>query len=1104
MHLLARDLHGLDDAGSAVDLEQTPAEIVFLSFSDSELCQLARQHERDCSSGASLRCASLAQLKHPFSVDLYLDKVARHARLVVVRLLGGKDYWPYGVEQLSAAARQHDFSLAIVPGDGLDDARLRKASTLSPQDCTRIWSFLQDGGPENLRSFLGFAGSLIGKPSNWREPVPVAAAGYCLSARRAPQPGSARALIVFYRSVFLADDIAPILALADALTERGLAVEAVFVASLKEKSSEQFLLEVIGASRPDVIINTTAFSARGAQGCVLDFADAPVLQAALATSTREAWAASKRGANGADLAMNIVLPEVDGRIFTRAISFKAPSATRLASEFYEMRHVPEQSRVDFVADLAANWARLRAKENREKSLSLILSDYPARRGRGSYAIGLDTLASVQAIVEALESAGYDVESFSTRFGGEEQAAPSLMRMLEEGVHSARLPLEDYRRKFEALPPGFVTSVRDAWGEPEQDPTCRDDAFHFSCIESGKLVVALQPDRGARAERREIYHDSEAAPRHAYVAFYLWLRHVRDIDALVHLGTHGTLEWLPGKSVMLSADCAPEAVLGPTPLIYPFIVNDPGEAAQAKRRTCAITIGHITPPLAQAQLYDVAARIENMLDEYSNAATLDPRRAKLIAGAIVEEAERCGLAQECGVSREGDTAEALSRLDAWLCDVKELRVGDGLHVFGRTQDGDPMRKVCAEAEMSALLRALEGRFIEPGPAGAPSRGRVDVLPTGRNLFCIDPRHAPTRTAYDIGRCAAREVMTRHAQDHGEWPRAIMLDLWGSATIRTGGEDFAQALALLGVIPIWDDATARVTGFEIEPMSKREFPRVDVTLHISGLFRDMFPALISLFHDAVKAVAALNEEVDVNPLTQQGADALERIFGVAQGAYGLGLAEKISRGDWATREELGAAFLDAGGNVYDRAGESLPAREQFASRVASADALVHVQDMAEVDVLTGAAFNEFEGGFVAANCALGGTAAVTHVDASQPQGISARSLKTEVARVVRGRAANPQWIKGQMRHGHRGAGEIAETIDNLFAFSALGDLVTDAQFDLVFDATLGDDAVRNFILRENPRAYEAIAHVFEEALRRGLWRSRRNSVHVLREGVDAQRA
>ncbi|MGA8170213.1 MAG: cobaltochelatase subunit CobN [Methylocystis sp.] len=1096
MHLLARDLHGLDDADAAVDLDQTPAEIVFLSFSDSELGLLAQVHDADAGLRPSLRCASLARLKHPYSVDLYLDKVARHARLVVVRLLGGKDYWSYGVEQLGALSRAQGFALAIVPGDNLDDPRLREASTLPPRECARIWSFFQDGGAENMRAFLGFAGGLVGKPAPWRDSARVESAGYCDAARRIANADARRALLVFYRSVFLSDDYAPIVALADALSARGLAVEAVFVASLKESVSEEFLRETIGAFRPDVIVNTTAFSARGAKGGVLDLADAPVLQAALATSTREAWAASKRGANGADLAMNIVLPEVDGRIFTRAISFKAPADTLLASQFAQTRHAPEPSRIAFVAELAANWAGLRRKANRAKSLALILSDYPARRGRGGYAIGLDTQASVEAIVGALREAGYDIG---------EMAPPSdLMRALEDGRHLARLPLDDYRRLFEGLPREFTNSVRDAWGEPERDLACRDGAFHFSCVETGKLVIALQPDRGAKAERRETYHDADAPPRHFYVAFYLWLREERAIDALIHLGTHGTLEWLPGKSAMLGEDCAPEALLGPTPLIYPFIVNDPGEAAQAKRRACAVTIGHLTPPLEQAQLYDDAARIEQMLDEYANAATLDPRRAKLIAGAILEEAERSGLGAECGVTRGADAADVLTRLDAWLCDMKEMRIGDGLHVFGRARDDDAMRAACAKAEMSALLRALSGRFIEPGPAGAPSRGRVDVLPTGRNLFCIDPRHVPTRVACDIGRRAAHEVITRHAREHGDWPRAIMLDLWGSATIRTGGEDFAQALALLGVIPLWDNATARVIGFEIEPMAKRDFPRVDVTLHISGLFRDMFPGLIALFHDAVNAVAALEEQADANPLTRFRSDPLDRIFGAAQGVYGLGLGEAISRGSWTKREELGAAFLDAGGHAYDRAGESAPARDKFAARVAGADALVHAQDMAEVDVLAGPAFAEFEGGFAAANRALGGAAALVHLDATRPEKLRARSLREEVARVLRARVANPRWLEGQMRHGHRGAGEIAEAIDNLFAFAALGDLVSDAQFDLAFAATIGDECVREFILTENPRAHEAIRRAFNEALARGLWRSRRNSVHVLSEVADAKRA
>jgi cobaltochelatase CobN len=1108
MHLLARDLHGLDDAGAAVDLRQSPGKIVFLSFSDSELCLLARAHEQNAAAFASLRCASLAQLKHPYSVDLYIENVARHARLVVVRLLGGKDYWSYGVEQLQAAARAKKFALAIVPGDMHGDARLTSASTLLDADLRRIWSFFQDGGPDNLRAFLGFAETLVGKTAPWRDSVPVAIAGRCEAACRAGLSEAPRAFIVFYRSAFLADDIAPIVALADALRARDFAVEAAFVASLKDGASEDYVARALGAFRPDVIVNATAFSARGDRGGVLDQADAPVLQVALATFTREAWSRSARGANGADLAMNVVLPEVDGRIFTRAISFKAEAPARLASEFAELRHAPDSSRVNFVAELAANWARLRRKPNGEKSLALVLSDYPARRGRGGYAIGLDTPASVGAIVEALSGAGYDVgeECSLPPCGGglgwgvaqdlagsrdpHPQPLPArgrgvcareLMRALEAGAHCAEFPLAEYQRLFDSLPQDFTTKIVAAWGEPEDDPAFHDGAFRFSCIEQGKIVVALQQDRGARAQRRETYHDAELAPRHAFVAFYLWLRFTRRIDALVHLGTHGALEWLPGKSVMLAADCAPEVVLGPTPLIYPFIVNDPGEAAQAKRRSCAVTIGHLTPPLIEAELFDAAGKIETLLDEYASAATLDPRRARLIADTILEEADRNGLMEECGAGAEA--SEKLARLDAWLCDIKEMRIGDGLHVFGGG--------ACGQEEMRALLRALDGRFIEPGPAGAPSRGRADVLPTGRNLFCIDPRHVPTRTAYDIGRRAAREVMTRHAQEHGDWPRAILLDLWGSATIRTGGEDFAQALALLGVIPLWDDASARVSGFEIEPMAKREFPRVDVTLQISGLFRDMFPGLIALFHDAARAVALLDEDEAFNPLTRAGVDA-QRIFGAAHGTYGLGLAETIARGEFSSREDLANGYLDAAGHAYDREGESAPAREQFAARVSGADALVHVQDMAETDVLTGSAFAEFEGGFAAANRALGGAADLVHLDATRPESLRARSLEAELARVVRARLANPRWLAGQMRHGHRGAGEIAEGVDNLFAFAATSGLVGDAQFDLVFSATLGKDTVRDFLARENPRALEAIARVFEQAVRRGLWRTRRNSV------------
>ena len=579
--------------------------------------------------------------------------------------------------------------------------------------------------------------------------------------------------------------------------------------------------------------------------------------------------------------------------------------------------------------------------------------------------------------------------------------------------------------------------------------------------------------------------SALAPPHAYFAFYLWLRRVETIDAMIHLGAHGTLEWLPGKSAALSSDCAPEIILGPTPVVYPFIVNNPGEAAQAKRRIGAVTLGHCTPLLVEAGPHGAAQDLESLFDEYAEAQDLDPRRARAIAKLILEKAGESGLEQECSASGLEPEA-ALKALDAWLCDLKELRIGDGLHIYGREGSADA---ASAAGERRGLLQALAGRFVEPGPGGAPSRGRLDVFPTGRNLFGIDPRAVPTRNAWEIGRRTADEVIARYAQDHGEWPKRIVLDLWGSATMRTGGDDIAQALALLGVRPQWDHASNRVNGFEILPLALIGRSRVDVTLRISGLFRDVFASQIALMHQAVRAVAGLDEPPDENPLAGQTAPL--RIFGAAPGRYGIGLTRTLAESAWMQRGELGAAYLKATSHSYGAEGEGAAATSAFAQRVATADAFVHAQDMAGQDVLDSDAFAEHEGGFAAAAGAAGRTPALYHVDTTRPDMSVVRPLRQEIARVLRGRAINPRWLAGQMRHGHRGASEITETLDNLFAYAAMTDAVESRQFDLLFDATLGNERVRDFLVDANPLAAQSMAARFDEAARRGFWLSRRNS-------------
>ena len=791
--------------------------------------------------------------------------------------------------------------------------------------------------------------------------------------------------------------------------------------------------------------------------------------------------------------MQVVLPELDGRLLTTAISFKAEAPPVAGLDFSRVTHRPDADGVAIAADRAAGWARLRATPAAERRVAIVLSDYPGG-GQVAHAVGLDTLASLAAIRELLAGEGYAT------------GAEPL-----DAVRAPEIPtltLSAYRALFATLPAAFQAAVNAAWGEADGD-------FSHRCIVRENLVVAIQPDRGHVLDRKAGYHDADLPPRHEYVAFHLWLRCVRDVHAVVHLGTHGTLEWLPGKSAALSSACAPVALLRGLPVIYPFIVNNPGEAAAAKRRLGAVTIGHLTPPLKAAGVHGPARDLERLIDEYAGADGLDARRTRSLRRDILERAEQVGLLAESGARGLPDD-DALARLDAYLCDVKALQIRDGLHVFGRMPPGrDVMVETlragapgfCEAAfdaspasENAALLAALDGRFVPAGPAGAPSRGRADVLPTGRNLFAADPRAIPTRSAVALAKKAAEALLLRHTQDHGDWPRALVIDLWGSATIRTGGEDLALALTLIGAKPLWDEGSARVTGIEVVPIAELDHPRIDVSLRISGLFRDAFAGQIALFDAAVRAVAARDEAADWNPLAAacRGLSgpalrsAATRVFGPAPGAYGAGAGALIERGAWSGRDELGAAYLAAGAFGYGADLDGAPDAAGFAAAVARASAFVRSQDHREIDLLDSPDFAAFTGGFAAASASLGAAPAIYHADTADPEAPRIRSVAEEVARVVRGRAANPAWIAGMTRHGYRGAAEIARGVDSLFAFAATLPSRLDTQFELLFDATLGCEETDGFLRSANPDARAAMAARFAEARDRGLWHSGRNDL------------
>jgi cobaltochelatase CobN len=710
-------------------------------------------------------------------------------------------------------------------------------------------------------------------------------------------------------------------------------------------------------------------------------------------------------------------------------------------------------------------------------VALVLSTYPGREDQMAHAVGLDAPASAAAILHALAAEGWNVET------------PDAGALVN-GLQAERIawPLADYRAALDTLHPDLRAELARVWGAPEADPDAQDGAIRLRALRLGNAVVALQPERGLSPDRKGEYHDQRRPPRHAYVAFHLWLRAAARVDALVHVGAHGTLEWLPGKSVALSDACWPEALIGPLPVVYPFIVNDPGEAAMAKRRLGAATLGHMTPPLRPAGVPENLRALETLLDEYGTADGLDPSRRDRLTAAILDSTRAAGLDRELAIPDGADAADILTRVDAFVCDVKEAQYAEGLHVYGAAGS-------CAEAERDALLTALAGRAVDPGPAGSPWRGRTDVLPTGRNLFSVDPRATPSRDAAAEGARMAEALVTRHLQDHGDWPRSVVVDLWGSTTMRTAGAEFAMALALIGAAPTWD-GTGRVNGFEILPLALLGRPRVDAALRVSGLFRDVFPGLMALYDQAAAAVAAREEAPEDNPLRADG----PRVFGPAPGAYGVGVAATFGALDADALAEAGRTWLAHSAHAYG-AQDGAPAADAIAARAAQADAFVHVQDLPETDLFMAPDYAAHVGGFAAARAALGAAPApLWHLDATRAGAPKARALDEEAARVVRARAANPGWIAGMMRHGFRGAAEIAATLDQMAALAHLTGAVKPRHFDLYFAATLAQDNVRAFLADANPAALAEMRCRFDALRAAGFWTPLSNSaVALLAEGA-----
>ncbi|NJP94564.1 cobaltochelatase subunit CobN [Nonomuraea sp. FMUSA5-5] len=1235
--------------------------VLLLSTSDTDLLS-AR------ASAAPYRLGNPARLT-PDDLPALLEGVD----LVVVRLLGGRRAWAEGLDALLAGPRP----VVVLGGEQAPDAELMELSTVSGGVCAEAHAYLAHGGPANLgelHAFLSDTVLLTGR--GFAPPAPTPSWGRLERTARShtgPVIG-----VLYYRAHHLAGNTAFVAALCDAVEDAGGQARPIFCSSLRTAGPD--LLDALRATDALVVTVLAAGGTRpataGAGGDdeawdvgALAALDVPILQGLCLTTGRQAWEENDDGLSPLDAASQVAIPEFDGRIITVPFSFKEIDEDGLT--VYEA----DPERAARVAGIAVRHGLLRHVPPAGRRLVVMLSAYPTKHSRVGNAVGLDTPASTVRLLARLAEAGYDLgDGFP---GVAEQDGDALIHALiaaggqdpdwltEEHLagNPVRISAASYEQWYRTLPDDLRSAMERHWGPPPGELFVHDGDIVLAALRAGNVVVMVQPPRGFGENPIAIYHDPDLPPSHHYLAAYRWLSAEFGAHAMVHVGKHGNLEWLPGKSAGMSAACATDAAIGDLPLVYPFLVNDPGEGTQAKRRAHAVLVDHMVPPMARADTYGDIARLEQLLDEHATIAAMDPAKLPAIRAQIWTLIQAARLDHDLGLAdrpHDSEFDDFLLHVDGWLCEVKDAQIRDGLHVLGQApagpvrvdlvlamlrarqlwagreslpglrealglaEDGtaglaavdraeavaralvegmeergwtpeaapEVVRAVLADAlpdavrtpradrtppaegtppaggtppaegtppadrallphrkpdadrsapddvdvspgpdtglvtriltfaateivprlarttdELDHVLHALDGGYVPAGPSGSPLRGLVNVLPTGRNFYSVDPRAVPSRLAWETGQAMAESLLERYRTDTGEWPRSVGLSVWGTSAMRTAGDDVAEVLALLGVRPEWDEASRRVTRLEPIPLAELGRPRIDVTVRISGFFRDAFPHVVSMLDDAVRLVAGLDEPHEHNYVRAHVAETLAgtpagpsagsaagsderratmRIFGSAPGAYGAGLLPLIDSRNWRDDADLAEVYAVWGGYAYGRDLDGVAARPQMEDAYRRIAVAAKNVDSQEHDIADSDDYFQYHGGMVATVRALTGRAPAAYVgDSTRPDAVRTRTLSEETARIFRARVVNPRWLAAMRRHGYKGAFELAATVDYLFGYDATTGVVADWMYDKLTETYVLDPDNQAFLAESNPWALHGIAERLLEAAERGMW-------------------
>ncbi|HTN23300.1 MAG TPA: cobaltochelatase subunit CobN [Solirubrobacteraceae bacterium] len=1208
----------------------------FVTTADTEILATASAVARLPAGFPAVRCANPFGAPDP---EAFVEEVLDGARVVLCRILGGRRGWPGGFDLLRERCRRRGIVLLALGGEVAPDAEMTGLSLAPPGAVAQAGEYLRHGDVENVEQLLRFlADTFLLEGHGFDAPHAVADLGVYVpgigdvplaDAVAGHDAGRPTIGVCFYRAHRITGNTAFVDALCAAIEAAGADALAVWSTTLRRDPDGQVpALALLDGHVDALLVTMLATGGSGAADVGDDWLgwdagalaalDVPVFQAVCATTSRAAWAASATGLAPLDAATQVAIPEFDGRILAGVVSFKERDAGVSAVGVAPSRYVPDPERCARVAGLAVRTARLRLLPAAQRRVAVLLTSFPTKHAKVGMAVGLDTPASALKLLDALHGDGMDVarpfghQVAGSGNGGVRNPGDELMHaLIAAGGHDPefltddqlaaaplRLPAADYERWYATLPADLRAAIEERWGPPPGDRyLSKSDRgswdFVVAGLALGNVLVAIQPPRGYGEDPVGIYHDPELPPTHHYLACYRFIDAVWGADAIVHLGKHGTLEWLPGKTLALSAGCAPDAVLGDMPLVYPFVVNDPGEGVQAKRRAHAVIVDHLVPPMMRADTYDELAELEALLDEYARLEVLDPTKLPGLAARIWSAIERANLQADLDVhERPDDLGLLVEHIDGYLCEVKDIQIKDGLHVLGQAPEGEQLRgltaallrlgssgvpgfrdaitaargepatdgdragvdrleavqmalldalaatgwdagaaaDVCASVlggrddgvecvlrfaaaeivprirrcgdELTNIVAALNGRHVPAGPSGAPTRGRLDVLPTGRNFYSVDPRALPSELSWDVGRRLAEALLERHVRDTGELPKMVGLVAWGTSAMRTQGDDVAEILALLGVRPTWHPESRRVTGIEVMALEELGRPRIDVTVRISGFFRDAFPHLVALLDDAVAAVASLDEPADRNFVAAHArADAerlaaelgagpawrraTTRIFGSKPGTYGAGLAQLIDARDWRDDADLAAVYAAWGGFAYGRGLDGAPAQDAMREAYGRIEVAAQNVDSREHDILDSGDYFAFHGGMVAMVRSLGREPAAYLGDSSDPSRVVARTLAEETRRVFRARVANPRWIASMIRHGYKGAAELSATVDYLFGYDATAGVAEDWMYEQVAARYLLDDDVAAFMAQSNPWAARAIAERLLEAADRGLW-------------------